>query len=159
MKVAAGVIFIFLVIVVLPFSLLDAQKTNTGLAQGTWSGRANGADVKSYSVTVTLDGTGVGFVEYSSLKCGGKLRFVRRTGNTFSYRETITHGKTKCGAAGQVDMVPNGDQLFWSPAAGGQKVTATLTMVDNPGPHACSSCELNYDQNAAACYRIANAID
>lgn len=157
MKFAAGVVF--LVILFLPSRLLDAQKTVTGLARGTWSGRASGTDAKSYSVTVTLDGTGAGFVEYPSRKCGGTLRFVRQYGNTFSYRETITHGQTKCGPAALVDMVPNGEQVLWTRAAGSQKVTATLTVVDNPGPHACARCEMDYDQNVAACYRIANADD
>lgn len=159
MKFAMGLILICLGVVILPFSLLEAQKVDMGLARGMWSGRATGTNVKSYSVTVALDGTGVGFVEYPSLKCGGKLRFVRQIGNQYSYRETITHGQTRCGAAGQLVMIPDGDQLYWTRDTSGKKVTATLTNVDNPGPHACTTCELSYDQSVVACYRLNNADD
>lgn len=159
MKFVMGVILICFAMVILTFSSLDAQKVDMGLARGMWSGRASGTDVRPYSVTVTLDGTGAGFVEYPSRKCGGKLRFVRQIGNQYSYRETITHGQTKCGAAAQLVMIPDGNQLYWTRVAGGQKVAATLTNVDNPGPHACTTCELNYDQSVVACYRLASADD
>jgi hypothetical protein len=157
MKLAAGVVFIYFGIAVLLSSALQAQKPAVGLSGGMWSGQATGADAKSYSVTVTLDGTGAGFVEYPSMKCGGRLQFVRKSGDTFSYREKITHGQAKCGPAGQVDMVPNGSQLIWTRSAGGTKATATLTSVDNPGPNGCASCELDYDQAIQACIRVANS--
>jgi hypothetical protein len=159
MKLAASVAFVCLCIAVLVSGVLHAQKPATGLAGGMWSGRATGTDAQSYSVTVTLDGSGNGFVEYPSMKCGGKLRFVRKNGATFSYRETITHGQTKCGAAGQVDLIPNGTQLMLTRSAGASKATATLASVDNPGPNGCASCELNYDQSYQACFRSSASAD
>ena len=106
-----------------------------------------------------MDGSGKGYVEYPSLKCGGTLRFVRKTGSAFSYRETITHGQTKCGAPGQIDLTPNGDQLGWARTAGSAKSSATLTMVGQPGPNECATCELHYDQSYQACYRISSMDD
>jgi hypothetical protein len=138
---------------------LYAQKPATGLARGSWSGRATGSDSKTFSVTVSLNGNGGGFVEYPSLKCGGSLRYFRRNGDAYSYRETITHGESHCGAAGTIDLVPDGTQLDWTKTAGGQKSTATLTIPDNPGPNACATCELNYDQNYLACDRMTNSDD
>jgi hypothetical protein len=159
MKLAASALCICLGIAVLISSPLRAQKTAPGLAGGMWSGRATGADAKSFSVTVTLDGSGAGFIEYPSLKCGGKLRFVRKNGELFSYRETITHGQSRCGAAGQVDLVANGSELMLTRSAGGSKSTATLTSVDSPGPNGCASCELNYDRNYQSCFNTTNSSD
>jgi hypothetical protein len=104
-----------------------------------------------------MDGSGSGFIEYPSLKCGGKLRFVHKNGDTFSYREMITHGQSKCGAAGVIDIVPDGDQLLWTRSVGENKSTATLMTVAAPGPNACATCELHFDQNYQACDRVSNS--
>jgi len=159
MRVFPGVALVFVGISILAFSSLDAQNSSTGLARGIWSGSAKGPDSKPYRVTVTLDGTGTGFVEYSTMKCGGKLRFVRKNGMTYSYGETITHGQAKCGAAGRVDLIANGEQLMWTRITGNKKTSATLLSVGMPDPDDCTSCELNYDQNYDACFTISNADD
>ncbi len=159
MRVFLGVILGLVGVCILAFSSLDAQNTSTGLARGIWSGSASGPASKPYHVTVTLDGAGTGFIEYSTMKCGGKLRFVRKNGMTYSYRETITHGQAKCGAAGQVNLVASGEQLMWTRISGNQKTSGTLSSVDMPDPNDCTTCELNYDQNYDACYTIPNADD
>jgi hypothetical protein len=152
MKVAGGVAFICLGIALCVSGFGHAQKPAAGLASGMWSGEASSAGARSYSVTVSLDGSGAGFIEYPSMKCGGRLRFVRQNGAAYSYRETITHGQTKC-TAGVVDLVPDGSQLTWIHTAGSQRVTATLDTVDNRANDDCTSCELNYDQALQACFR------
>jgi hypothetical protein len=159
MRVFWGVVFVCLGLAVLSSTIVRAQKPAAGLNRGMWSGRASGPDSKLYRVTVTLDGTGAGFIEYSTIKCGGKLRFIRKNGVVYSYRETITHGQTRCGAAGQINLIANGEQLMLTRIAGNQKTSATLLSVDMPDPNDCTSCELNYDQNYEACYRISNADD
>jgi hypothetical protein len=152
MKVAGGVAFICFSIAFCVSGFGYAQKPPAGLASGMWSGQASGSDAKSYSITVSLDGSGAGFIEYPSMKCGGRLKFVRQSGTAYSYRETITHGRTKC-TAGVVDLVPNGSQVTWIHTASGQRVTATLNTVDNQGNDGCTSCELDYDQALQACFR------
>jgi hypothetical protein len=157
MKVASVVVLVALAMFVMMSGFLHAQKPAAGLAEGVWSGRATGSDSKSFSVTLTMDGSGAGFVEYPSMKCGGQLRFVRKNGESFSYRETITHGQAKCGAAGVIDLTPDGDKLALIRSAGATKSTATLTRVDQPGPNQCATCELHYDQTYQGCYRISDA--
>lgn len=159
MRVLLGVILFCLGVCVFSFSSLHAQNSSTGLARGMWSGHYSGPDAKVYHVTVTLDGTGAGFIEYSTMKCGGKLHFARKSGEDYSYRETITHGRAKCGAAGQVELIADGEQLMWTRTAGGKKMSATLLSVDMPDADDCTSCELNYDQNYDACYTISNGDD
>lgn len=160
MKLAARLCcLVFLGIAVLICGSLHAQKAPTGLARGSWSGRVTGSDSKTYTVTVSLDGNGGGFVEYPSLKCGGTLRFFRKNGDAYSYRETVTHGQSHCRAAGTIDLASNGDQVTWTKTAGGDKSTATLTVPDTPGPNACATCELTYDQSYVACDRTSNADD
>ena len=157
MKLAAGVVFICVGLLFVASGFPQAQKPSSGVAAGTWSGQATGS--KTYSVTVWMDGSGKGYVEYPSLKCGGRLIFVKKNGDTSSFRETITHGQAKCGPAGQIDLTPNGEQLAWTRSAGSNHSNATLTMVAAPGPNECASCELHYDQSYQACFRNSNMDD
>lgn len=157
MKLAASVAFICTGLFFAASGFPQAQKPAPGVAKGTWSGQATGS--KSYSVTVWMDGSGKGYVEYPSLKCGGRLTFVKKNADTSSYRETITHGQAKCGAAGQIDLTPDGEQMGWARTAGSNHSNATLTLVAEPGPNQCAACELHYDQSYQACYRNSNMDD
>jgi hypothetical protein len=158
MKIATSVAGVCFSIIVL-CSLVHAQNSSVGMLAGTWSGKATGGAAKSYSVTVSLNGTGTGFVEYPSMKCGGTLKFVRKSGDSYSYHETITHGQARCGAAGQIDMSPDGSNVAWARTSAGNRTTATLTNTDNPDPNGCASCEMNYDQSAQQCERSASPDD
>lgn len=101
-----------------------------------------------------LDGSGKGFIEYPSRKCGGLLNLVRKGSTSFSYQEKITHGQTICTAGGYVDLAPNNGQLVWTRTAGGVKATAVLSNDDSTSaPDACASCEMNYDQSIQSCER------
>lgn len=158
MKVAARFLIVFVGFIALIPGFFSAQQTAAGLA-GTWSGRATKPGVRPYTVTVVLDGTGAGFIEYPSMKCGGTLHFVRKNGDALTYRETITHGKTKCSEEGRVDLLPSGNSLAWTWSAGEQKATATLTEMQSSGESGCVDCDLNYDRDLVACYRAANAAE
>lgn len=157
MKLAASIVFICVGFFFAASVFPQAKKPASGLAAGTWSGQATGT--RSFSVTVWMDGKGKGYVEYPSLKCGGRLTFLKKSGETFSYRETVTHGQAKCGAAGQIDLTPNGEELAWTRTAGNNHSNATLTLVAEPGPNECATCELRYDQSYQACYRNSNMDD
>ena len=158
MKVATRFLVVCVGIVVLVLGFLSAQQTAPGLA-GTWSGRATKQGTKSYRVTVILNGSGAGFIEYADMKCGGTLRFVRKEGNILSYKETITHEKTACAQDGQMDVVANGKVLVWSWSAGESKATAKLTATLASAPSGCERCDFAYDRDFQACYRLANAGD
>jgi hypothetical protein len=158
MKMASRFLVVCVGIVVLVLGFLSAQETAAGLS-GTWSGRATKEGAKPYKVTVILDGSGAGFIEYPAMKCGGTLHFVRKTGDTLSYRETITHGKASCAENGRVDVVPNGNVLAWSWSAGEHKASATLSKMEAIALSGCADCDLKYDQDLQACYRIANSVD
>jgi hypothetical protein len=158
MKMAARFLVIFVGIAILAPGFYLAQQTAAGLT-GTWSGRATRQGAKSYSVTVILDGTGSGFIEYPNMKCGGTLKFVRKYGDTLSYKETITHGKAKCSEDGRVDLIPSGNVVAWSWSAGDDKATATLTATQANALNGCPECELNYDKDLQACYALPNLGD
>jgi hypothetical protein len=152
MKLAASLFVVCLSIVGIS-GYVHAQKNAPGLAGGRWAGRADAGDAKSYSVTVILDGNGTGFIEYPSMKCGGTLHFVRKNGEAFLYREAITHGQSKCGASGQVELIPDGADLTWTRLSAGTHASATLSSVQSENTGDCTSCEISYDQSVAACYR------
>jgi hypothetical protein len=158
MKMKACFFFVCLVVAVAASGLIHAQNAAARPA-GRWSGRATGTDAKPYSVTVILDESGAGLIEYPSLKCGGTLRFVRRSGAAFVYQEKITHGQTKCGQGGRIDVLPDGAQIGWTRSISGTKATATLTSDEDLAEDSCASCEVNYDQALQACFRIANPDD
>jgi len=57
----------------------------------------------TYEVEMELHGNR-GSVNYPSLGCGGRLKFVRSDGKAYWYRETITAGKEKCINGGSTRM-------------------------------------------------------
>jgi hypothetical protein len=156
MKVGARFIIFCVGMIILAPGFFLAQQTDARLA-GTWSGRATRQGAKSYTVTVILDGTGAGFIEYPNRKCGGTLRFVRKSGDTLSYQETITHGAASCTQSGRVDLVPSGSVLAWNWSAGEDKATATLTTTQTVALSGCPDCDLNYDKDMQACYPVGNS--
>jgi hypothetical protein len=158
MKFATRFVVLCLGIIFVSPGFYSAQQTAASLS-GTWSGRATQQGAKAFNVTVILDGSGSGFIEYPNKKCGGTLRFVRKNGDTLSYQETITHGKTTCAQNGRVDLLSDGNTLAWTWSAGADKATATLAETEVGGSSGCSDCDLNYDNSIQACYPIANSGD
>jgi hypothetical protein len=82
--------------------------------EGRW--RGVGLQVDEYgvqdqwTVTVTIDDTGKGRIEYPSLSCGGTLSPLKARAYTF--RETITHGG--CVSGGTIWMAPlSGKTMSW----------------------------------------------
>jgi hypothetical protein len=142
-------------IVILIPGIFSAQGTATELA-GTWSGRTTSQSAKPYRVTVILDGTGSGFIEYPNRKCGGTLRFIGKNGNTSSYQESITHGKANCTVSGRVVLIPEGNALAFSWSAGDDKATATLTSTQSGQLTGCPDCDLALAKDIQACYGVGN---
>ncbi len=155
MKVVIRVLIVCIGIAILIPSIFSAQGTAAGLA-GTWSGRTTSQAAKPYRVTVILDGTGSGFIEYPNRKCGGTLRFLGKNGNTSTYQETITHGKASCPQSGRVALIPDGNALAWSWTAGDDKSIATLTSTQAGQLTGCPDCDLNLAKDIQACYGVGN---
>ena len=155
MKLATRFLLICIGIVILIPGIFSAQGTVAGLS-GTWSGRTTSQAAKPYRVTVILDGTGSGFIEYPNRKCGGTLRFLGKNENTSSYQETITHGKANCPQSGRVALIPDGNALDWSWTAADDKATATLTSTQSGQLTGCPDCDLAFAKDIQACYVVGN---
>ena len=83
---------------------------------GTWSGIVTQSEPNTtYAVEMELYGM-LGSINYPSLKCGGKLEFLREEGKIFFYRETLTFGKDRCIDGGTVQISPHplGDSTLWN---------------------------------------------
>lgn len=161
MKTFARYIVLSIAVLILAPGLFWARQTAPGLA-GTWSGKTTkheGPKSSATNVIFILDGSGAGFIEYPKLKCGGTLHLVRKNGDTLSYQETITHGKANCSEDGRVDVVPDGNALAWTWSAGQNKATATLTASQASSALGCVECDVNYDNELQACYRMTNSAD
>ena len=156
MRIAIGFLIVCIGIVILIPTILPAQGTPAALA-GTWSGRTASQPAKPYRVTVILDATGAGFIEYPNRKCGGTLRFVHKYGDTLSYQETITHGMTSCPKNGRVRLIPSGNTLAWSWTAGDDRATATLTSSNAGQLTGCPDCDLSLARDIQACYVTGNS--
>ena len=66
-------------------------------------------DNNRYPVTVKIDASGNGTIDYSTLKCGGTLAAAGRSGAGFVFKETLTYG-SNC-TAGDITLVPSGNSL------------------------------------------------
>jgi hypothetical protein len=159
-KFAGFFLFVCLCVAALFAGFALGQDAGANGPMGRWSGRATDANSKSFNVTVMLDGSGAGFIEYPSRKCGGSLKLVRRGNTSFSYQERITHGQAACTTGGFVDLAPNGGQMDWTRTAGGTKSTAVLDSDEGTAaPNGCASCEMNYDQSIQSCARSNSTSD
>jgi hypothetical protein len=113
-------------LVVLIFTSLATASSQT--LEGSWSGTATDsrASERPFPVSMTLDSTGNGRIDYRSFPCGGTLTLLSHTGNTYRYLETLTYGVKLCINGGELTVVPSGDSLQWTWRGGGASATASL---------------------------------
>ena len=52
-------------------------------------------------------------IDYPSLKCGGVMRFIRRSGAVRVYRERIRYGREICVDNGRITVRRQGTRLVW----------------------------------------------
>lgn len=80
----------------------------------------------SYGVTLQLDGS-TGTVDYGSAGCSGTLTFIRKDGNTYWYRESISYGRDKCIDGGTMQLTLLGDAIIWYWSGNGSAASGTLS--------------------------------
>ena len=97
--------------------------------EGAWSGTATDSRPTSgtFPVSMTLDSSGNGRIDYKSYGCGGTLTLLSQSDNTYRYRESLTYGIKECIDGGEVTVVPSGDSLQWTWRGSGVTATATLS--------------------------------
>ena len=103
---------------------------------GIWKGKAYQANPAgpgmSYDISLRINETGNGIIQYPSLSCIGTL--IRQPGDVIQYREQLTLGKERCVDNGKVVLEKRGDQLFWQWSGQGTRApnttaTAMLSQV------------------------------
>ena len=84
--------------------------------KGEWTGtliqKGPGDKTYSYGVKMELNGAS-GLIDYPDLDCGGTLSLLKKTGNVYYYRESITYGKDKCADGGTLAIEPSGNSVKW----------------------------------------------
>lgn len=91
------------------------QPTGTwaGLASQFDSGEVRGTPDSQWTVEVTIGETSR--VAYPSLDCSGTLDYQGRSRSGAAvYTETITSGQDRCVTSGTVELLRDGDRLYYS---------------------------------------------
>jgi hypothetical protein len=80
---------------------------------GVWEGTVYQPGFGSYSVIMNIGSTDTsrqdGVIDYPTLKCGGKIEYLRSQDTTVEFQEVISYGKPKCVNGGKIRMKMAGD--------------------------------------------------
>jgi len=122
---------------------------------GQWSGSVHQPGFGDFSISMRLQGSTGGTIDYPSIGCGGKLRFLGRSGRSYTYREELDHGVDKCIDFGTVTVTPNGDSLAWTWSGGSLSLSSTLNgKRENP----CQSIIEQLDKDKKAMQELSKSI-
>ena len=97
-------------------------KSNDALF-GNWRGSVSQPGYGSYITLMSFHDTN-GTVEYPSLKCGGTVKMLSKSGNEYRFLEHITYGR--CIDSGVITVKVRGDSMDWKWQGLGITSTAIL---------------------------------
>ena len=98
-------------------------KSNDALF-GNWGGSVSQPGYGSYNTLMSFHDTN-GTVEYPSLKCGGTVKILSKSGNEYRFLEHITYGR--CIDNGVISVKVQGNSMDWKWQGSGITSTAILT--------------------------------
>jgi hypothetical protein len=104
---------------------------------GRWSGEATQRNKDgtggSYRMSLTIKpvdpGAIAGKIRYPTYPCGGDIRFVRREGERYVFKELIRYGKRECDRDATIVVRPSGLRLAFRWTAFETVVTARLSRA------------------------------
>ncbi|HEY5347241.1 MAG TPA: hypothetical protein VIJ72_03540 [Rhizomicrobium sp.] len=97
---------------------------------GAWQGLAlqpsgNGKS-ETWTITMKIDATGNGTIDYPSLNCGGTLTRLPSSGDVVEFHEKLTYGLQKCVDDGTDGVRLKEGKLIWYWVKGSFAASAVL---------------------------------
>ncbi|HEY6578366.1 MAG TPA: hypothetical protein VIY09_03515 [Rhizomicrobium sp.] len=111
-------------------ALAQANAPNlNGVWRGTGHQTPAGDSGADWTIAMTINANSSS-IDYPSLKCGGTLTQLSRTGTSAEFREHITYGQGHCVDGGTIMVKSQKNQLAWSWAGnqGGKQYTAIAVL-------------------------------